>query len=453
MKILLLFLYLLSAVILIHAGEFTFDTSLRERVEMLDGFNKKAYGESSIDAKGNIVGKHDDTLLLQRFTFGLHYITNAVDCDIVLYDARSWGSSIPFSAFEVNRGTPYAFVMNSYNEYAELSEAAVTFKHLWSDHLSLKVGRQDIVYGDKRIIGPGEWGNSIGWLWDAARFSYKLDGNFVDGWYGQTRTKDPEKFSLINKHLYEGAVLYSHFKTTEQGAIEPFYVYKHNRIPLIKSDTKVFEYLNYTGVRFYEKDYHGFNFDATYSREFGTYNGKNVDAYGYTVKAGYRFKDLALKPNIVIGRIYASGDNNPVDDTFGRYSTPFGSTDGSHYGRMDIMSWSNMEDNQVNLFLYPSDNMSLKLSYHDFNLANANDKWAYFGYKNKNGYLDTKLGDEYDTQLYWHLTKNIKLSLIYGYFKAGSFVKHNVEDNDAQHLFLQFEYRIKNISIYLDILD
>jgi len=84
-----------------------------------------------------------------------------------------------------------------------------------------------------------------------------------------------------------------------------------------------------------------------------------------------------LKPNVVIGQIYASGDDNPNDNTVKTFQTPFGGTDGSLYGRMDIMKWSNLVENVLELHLYPNSTSHLKLSYHDFSLADANDAWSY----------------------------------------------------------------------------
>jgi len=46
--------------------------------------------------------------------------------------------------------------------------------------LSFKAGRQRIFYGDKRIFGPEQWGNTGRWIWDAIKFSYKFKGNVIN---------------------------------------------------------------------------------------------------------------------------------------------------------------------------------------------------------------------------------------------------------------------------------
>ncbi len=441
-KLAVLLLLFLSIAPYANAAKLNFVGELRERFEILDGMNKKAYGDSSLDAKGNEKGRSYDNLLVHRLMAGFVYEQSPrITWRLIGYDARVWGWSLDDNDFVKNAGTPDEYEMNPQKDYFELFNAHVELKDFLVKNLTAKLGRQRIVYGDKRIIGPGSWGNSMGWLWDAAKFSYKMNGNFIDTFYGQTKDKNPHTFSLINKHVYEGFAVYSHFKTTRKGAVEPFYVWKHSLRPAISNGIKKYERTHHFGVRMYEKDYHGFNYDLTFAKELGKNGSKDVNAYAYVVKAGYQFKQVAWQPKVILGRVFASGDKDPSDGTIKTYTRPFGSTDGSHYGRMDIMSWSNLVDNQVNLHLYPNNKTHLKLSYHNFNLDEANDSWSYYKYTNKAGNSYTHLGDEYDIQLSYNYSKKLGIKVIYAYFNAGDFVKNNVEDNDAQRLFLQFTYR------------
>lgn len=420
------------------AGTLNFDGEIRERFEAMDGMNQKAYGDSAVDAKGNIRGKSDDRLLLQRIIAGFTYQQKKnITYHLHMYDARVRGWSLDNDDFIKNRGTPDEYVMNPNEEFFELYDANVQLVDLWVEGVTATIGRQKIWYGDKRIFGPGSWGNSIGWLWDAARVSYEKEGNFIDGWYGRTKTKDPHSFSLFHKHAYQGVGLYTHHKTTENGAFEPFFAWKNNLL----HETVPEDNLYYYGFRLYEKDYHGINYDFTFSMENGNSSTKSVNAYAYAAKVGYTFKNILTQPNIVVGRIFASGDSNPGDNTLKTFTRPFGSTGGTHYGRMDIMNWSNMEDNQIYLHIYPCKKANVIISFHNFNLTKSEDKWAYYGYSNAPGNNDTHIGNEYDFQMKYNFSKKIDFQFIYAYFNAGVFVKNNVEDNDAQRLFIQGTYK------------
>ncbi len=440
----LAFFSLLWYTLPVYGRQLSFDGQVRERFEYFNGLNKRAYGNHSIDAKGKKRGESDDRLLVQRIIAGFTYKQSPrITYSLHMYDARVWGWSLDEDDFIKNKGTSDEFVMDPYEEHFELYDANIQIKNILFNGFGAIIGRQKIWYGDKRIFGPGGWGNSIGWIWDAARFSYKKNHNFIDAWYGQTKTKDPDSFSLVHKHAYQGIGMYSHFLLTHTAALEPFFAWKNN----LFHDEHPEERTIYYGARFTESDFHGLNLDITYAREGGEIGDKNVRAYAYVAKLGYRFKALPMKPNLVLGRVFASGDSRPSDGTVKTFVRPFGSTDGEHYGRMDIMFWANLVDNQINLYLQPTKHSNLKIAYHDFNLDKHQDTWSYYKYKNKPGNSYTHLGDELDFQLKYRVSKALSLQAIYAYFWAGDFVRKNVEDNNAERIFLQFTYRFKFNSI------
>ena len=37
----------------------------------------------------------------------------------------------------------------------------------------MRLARQQISYGDQRVFGPGQWGNTGRWCWDAALVNVK----------------------------------------------------------------------------------------------------------------------------------------------------------------------------------------------------------------------------------------------------------------------------------------
>ena len=442
-RILLISLVLISlaaAIKPLAAGELTFDGQINERFEILNGMNKKAYGDRSIDAKGKISGNSDDRLLLQRIMAGIVYKQDEhISYHLQMYDARIWGWSLNKDNFLKNKGTSDEYVMDPNEEFFELHDAYLEDKDFVVDGFSLKLGRQEISYGDKRIFGPGDWGNSFGWLWDAVRFSCEKQDNFIDAWYGQTKTSDPFSFSMFHRHEYQGIGLYSHYKLTKNGAFEPFFAWKNSLFNDVTPEEKTYYY----GARFYTEDLYGYNCDFTYAIENGDIGKKPVKSYGYVARVGYRFDNIFMKPNIVLGRVFAGGNSNPNSGYIRTFTRPFGSTDGEHYGRMDIMSWSNLVDNEINLYLEPIEKANLKLAYHNFFLDKPADAWSYYGYKNLPGNSYTHLGWELDFQLKYDYSDTLAFQLIYAHFNAGSFVTHNVEENDAHRLFLQCTYRFR----------
>jgi len=413
-----------------------FDFQYRGRFDIYDGVNKAAYGDNSIAFNGNVRGESDDTVYMQRMIAGVTYKpSDEWKLKASIYDARSWGSSLGVNDFTKNSGTSDAYLMSFYDDYHELFETYVRKQNFLHENLTLTLGRQQIGYGDGRIFDLGNWVNSIGWLWDAAHFSYKEEKNFVDIWYGQTRTKDPHDFSLFHKHRFQGVGFYAHYEMPKM-KIEPFMTWRNNLHHEVKSSDNLY----YAGFRVYD-DEPRFIYDATYVKEMGEVNGLEVDAYAYIVKVGYDFDDR-YKTKFKVGYLYASGDEDPNDAKMQTFTTPYGANDGHYYGHMDIIFWANMKDLQASFSLMPTNRLYLEAAFHHFNLVEANDKWQFFGYQNKPGNSHTHVGDEVDLVAKYKVTSSLDILAKYSYLKVGDFiVKNDIANHDASKTFLQFMYK------------
>ena len=345
--------YLIGAVAIaaanvLYAGDISVVAEIKERFETLDGMNKKAYGDAE-----TLVGESDDRLLVSRINLGVVYNqTPDVIWKAIGYYADVFGWSLEHDDFKKTSGSE-TYWLNPQQDL-DFSDLNVEVKSLAGvSGLSTKIGRQANMYGDKRVLGPGSWGNSYGHLWDLAKLSYKWDDNFVDAFYGLEKDKDKNQLSLFNKHIYEGAGIYSHFVTNKKGAVEPFVIYRNGLYTEAGSGENTEKSYTY-GFRAYDKGLYSFNYDVTYAKADGTKKDKDYDAYAYVAKVGYQFKSVTWKPNVVIGQVFASGDSDKTDGTNKTFSTPFGGTDGTLYGRMDIMNWSNIVENLVEVNLAPT---------------------------------------------------------------------------------------------------
>ena len=413
------------------------DLTVRERFEIWNGYNKKAYGADSINAKGKQQGQAYDNILIQRVIAGISGKNGGLSWRLALYDARAWGTSLGNDDFIKNRGTDQEHVMNPYEEFVEPYELSIKTPGFGTNH-SLTIGRQVIGYGDKRIFGPGETTNSVGWLWDAVRYSARFQEGFVDFWYGQTKVQNPHTLDLFTRHAYQGAGLYGQHPLPGQGMIQPFAAWKQGLF--FNNDLKESTY--WFGARLVRDSEPGLVYDITLARETGQFLGRNrpgqgVDAAGYAIKLGWFFKQAPLAPKIMIGQVYASGDSDPDDTSNTTFTRPFGTTDGGHYGIMDLMSWSNERDNLVDVRITPWPGSRLRFVFHDFHLDQRADKWAYFGYRVPNNRYD-RIGREYDLILTANPMTWLKVMAFYGHFTAGDFVeKNHIARNNADRMVLQ----------------
>jgi len=208
------------------SANITAGLEVRERLETWNGYNKKAYGDDSINPKGVQQGNPDDDFILQRVIFGIGGENDRFAWRAYLYDSRAWNTSLGNEDFVKNRDSSQEHVMNPYEDYVEPYELYAKLKGLGTENSSLTVGRQIIGYGDNRIFGPGSVTNSVGWIWDAARYSFTYEQSFLDVWYGQTKDQEPDTLSLFRRHPFQGVGLYGHWPAGDMLTLEPFFSIK-----------------------------------------------------------------------------------------------------------------------------------------------------------------------------------------------------------------------------------
>lgn len=342
--------------------------------------------------------------------------------------------------------------MNPQEEYFEVNDAYVEIKNLFTPGLTAKVGRQSIAYGDKRMFGPGEFGNTGRWRWDAVKLGYTWDKNFVDVWYGGTKVHDPEHSSFPDEHEYNGLGIYSHFETTKTGAIEPFYARKTGTVDGYggnPSSLKGERDHRWIGARIYDNDVYNFYYDVTYSKQSGSQSNLDVDAYGYAAMVGYHFKNLPMKPKFDYTRVYASGEKGgTADGVQNQFDYGFGANDWV-FGWMNLVSWQNIIDNELKLTLKPADNVKVQLDHHFYKLAESSQGMTTLGKIGSTGPskgLYDEVGQESNLEVIYDYSKDIQFRAWYCYFQPGDVIKADLTKgatNNASWMALQVLYKFK----------
>ena len=103
----------------------------------------------------------------------------------------------------------------------------------------------------------------------------------------------------------------------------------------------------------------GIILDGTIAWQSGKQNGNYVNAWGLFAKAGYRFHDLWAKPVISIRESYATGEKKR-DGTICTFEPAFGASD-KYYGWMNVVSWPNLDNREINMELNPINEIWVEL--------------------------------------------------------------------------------------------
>lgn len=337
-------------------NELSLDLSIRYRFELWDGMNAKNFGDNTS------VGNLNDELLLQRFIAGFsHRISDMFSLGLHFQDSRAFGWSLGQAkepdVFKIKKaGTKEPFyVMNPNEEFFEIYDFYLAITNI-VDSLSIIVGRQKIFESDGRVFGPGDWGNTGRWTWDALKFTYCFGGNYVDLWAGGTKIHNPLKMSIpFTETEYWGLGFYSSLSLSKSMKIEPYLALKKNGSADYIRDLEIFRY--WFGFRFIDSNLYKINYELNYVRELGREAGQGIMAYGLFARVGYKFSSLPTKPLLSIRYSYASGGFDPV----------FGAQD-KFYGWMNVVSWSNLDDRELVVELFPMRGLWIEFKYNSFRI-------------------------------------------------------------------------------------
>lgn len=415
--------------------------NIRYRYEFQHNFNIKYYGKNPLKGEGS------DGFLLQRVRAGGRWaLAPNVHVAVGIQDARVFESDFAADLFYSknldHNHNAYEDQLELYETYLEISDAAA---ELWT----LKGGRQTIVYGDNRIFGPGSWGNSGRYQWDALKLALKHGEHFIDFIWGGTVIHEPEQFSLRHRHKEYGAGFYSHLQIAEHVEFEPFYLLKYDRherymaIPGSAMD----DLMCHNGGFRAAGELSPLFFDLTLVYQWGDYGKQRLEAWGAHLLLGTRFDQYPWHPALSIEYSFASGDTDPEDGKVGTFQGVFGARD-KMYGRMNLMDWSNLHDLQLNVELKPLKRVQLYLGVHRFWLDEEKDGWSLnrSAYRDVAGDSGRHLGDEVDLAIKWKVhapalgsALQIDLMAGYGHFWPGDFVKNVADNNAADWVFAQVE--------------
>lgn len=309
--------------------------------------------------------------------------------------------------------------------------------------LTLTVGRQEMLYGDERLIGIANWSNT-GRSFDAAKLRLSMGKtSWVDVFTSRVvisrdeyfnESNDEDQFSGIyasSQDLVSGLETQAYFLARNVGADSPNAIAPGIGGP---SERDVYTY----GLRF--KSLPGqlgpWDFMLEAAGQFGNVvsNGteRDLQAFAGFANMGYTFTDVWGKPRLGLGYDYASGDSNAKDGKQGTFEPLFG-TNHNPYGVMDIFGPRNINSPRVSLGLQPTKKFSLTLDYILLWLANDND--AFYpesgAARNENGYgrnskYDSFVGSELDLVAKYSITPWAELQLGYGHFFPGDYIKSSV---------------------------
>ncbi|HVY72170.1 MAG TPA: alginate export family protein [Verrucomicrobiae bacterium] len=336
---------------------------------------------------------------------------------------------------------------NPATDILDLNQGYVVIGNAKEFPITLKAGRQEMIYGDERLIGNADWNNVIR-VFDLVKLRYEDEKRWVDVFSGRAVLIDNRNFNVPDDYDWFSGIYYSDRSILEFQETQ-FYVLSRNSSPgTAKADTRgtaaglpqnssagTARDIVTVGTRFKSLPGKLGNWDYAMelAAQFGSINvtgAKRVDqeAGAFSLGGGYTFKDTTYKPRLGAEYNFASGDADPNDNKNGTFDNLF-PTNHKHYGYMDFTGWRNIHNPRLSLAVKPSSKLTVSLDGHAFWLADDRDLFypqsgagrSTLGYGRNSGY-SSFVGTEVDLDATYNWRSWLAFRAGGGHFFAGDYI-------------------------------
>ena len=312
--------------------------------------------------------------------------------------------------------------------------------------LTLRVGRQELQYGGQRLVSPLPWANTRR-RFDAVKLFYQHEKFDVDVFYARPIPisvmegfdRKPDQYRE-EQHFYG---LYTTYKAIPDHYIDMYLFALRDTGDLRNANGRVGDLSVYTlGGRVGGKT-GPFDYEGEMAGQWGSFAGDRIHAWMGTIDAGYKFSDCPWKPRVGVGFDYASGDDNPRDNTHDTFNQlfPF-----SHFylGLIDATARQNILATNVNLTFKPHKKITTRLAWYSFwndskrdalyNAGGAPTRRAMFGGAGHD------IGNELDLTIKYKIDLHQAMLFGYSHFWDNNFIQATGPSQDADFIYLQYGY-------------
>jgi hypothetical protein len=313
--------------------------------------------------------------------------------------------------------------------------------------LTLRVGRQELLYGAQRLVSPLDWANTRR-SFEGVKGMYKGDDWTVDAFFTHPLNRIAANESKIDD-ANEDVDFYGVWATksgTSVGNLDAFYLGLNN-------DIIGFDYQT-IGTRVWGESHNG----VLYEFEGGYQFGNNAPGLGnhnagfFTGGLGHQFNSHCngWKPTIWLWYDWASGDDNfQTNPALARGDNGFDQLyplAHKYLGFMDLFGRRNINDVNAQ-FIAPigKSNVKFLLWYHYFFLDQKTTPYSVVmtPYNTTAPAVDRELGQEIDLMLSVPINPRNSLLIGYSFFDAGKYYDTPGVQSDADAQFFWTQYQMR----------
>lgn len=376
-----------------------------------------------------------------------------------------------YTATPLPAGTVARNGLGPESDTIDLHQAFVTIGNHKEFPVSLKIGRQELSYGEERLVGAFAW-NNVGRVFDAAKVRWQNEWFGADFFTSRVVIPEDHRFNVNNDYDWFSGV-YANVNKVPKNLLDVYFLSRNangNAIaaePSPQAPQPSARDIYTVGARLKSKPGELGNWDYTLESayQFGNFQDRRLggdaaprldhSAYMVVAQGGYTFADAWATPRLGLEYSFGSGDDNPTNKTHTTFENLF-PTNHKFYGYMDFISLQNIHDVRPVITLKPHPRLSLAFEGHLFWLANTHDNFYNVGGAPRGGTAATPLGNGYgvnsryssyvgsemDVIAGYAITRYAQIEAGYGHFFVGDYVKSSLSapthgSTDADYVYAQ----------------
>lgn len=344
---------------------------------------------------------------------------------------------------EVGGITP-AHITTSIKDVFDLRQAYVQFQNGENGWIRFRAGRQELRYGQERLVGVSDWTNAPR-VFDAFRLVLGTNKNHVDLFSASVVVNNLVAFDNHSGGMNFHGIYGSFSSLLPKAHVEPYVFWK--ALPLVRSEegTMGEENLWTYGFRLTGQLPLHFDYTVEAAKQAGNFSTDTVAAWAGYANLGYSLPNLRFKPRFLIQYDYASGDNKLRDGKIGTFDQLYPSNH-DVFGLVDLFGWRNIVQQRAGVELKPVNHLSVLADFRDLYVANGNDSLysstgAALVKIPKTGALHRDVGLEPDISAKYDVRQNITVGAGYGYLFAGRFLAENSPGDRASIVYAYGMYK------------
>lgn len=340
-------------------------------------------------------------------------------------------------------GLPLQYVSSNMRDAFDDRQAYLEF-HV--KEVKVFVGRQELKYGGERLVGISDWTNNSR-TWDGFLGRYG-DKNQIDVFSTSVVTVHP---TSLDKH---GAGLTFHGAIGTIGTLVPHIVIQPfvfvKAFPRVEGANDILgtQTTVTPGFEGAGEIPGGFNFDALWAIQRGSYSNESIEASAGYIKAGYRADHITWQPRLRGEYDYASGNphTNPLRmETFDQQYP----SNHNAFGLTDLFGFQNIKEDRINLDLTPTKHLALLIQQNWLQVSSTHDN-VYSGSAGTvvkspvAGFLSDDIGREFDASAkYVFLSDYMVMNIGVGHFSPGTLMRENAHGAPLTIAYMSVTYRFK----------